>query len=161
MVVVIDGHRHQRRRWWDGVTMTQRHRRQWCLWPMVAAAMVVVTINCAAVVGATTTIPSLALTKAAKTPLPPLPSTAASIKDDSIAAVDGRHRRCRKVKGERRRWSLSMATTMARADAGKGGQGHKGKGVCVCFWPPVTKWGTVMHEIPISSPPLDDIPSIP
>jgi hypothetical protein len=25
--------------------------------------------------------------------------------------------------------------------------------VCVCFWPPVTKWGTVMHEIPISSPP--------
>ncbi len=33
--------------------------------------------------------------------------------------------------------------------------------VCVCFWPPVTKWGTVMHEIPISSPPLDDIPSIP
>ncbi len=33
--------------------------------------------------------------------------------------------------------------------------------VCVCFWPPVTKWGTVMREIPISSPPLDDIPSIP
>jgi hypothetical protein len=33
--------------------------------------------------------------------------------------------------------------------------------VCVCFWPPVTKWGTVMHEIPISSPPLDDIPPIP
>jgi hypothetical protein len=25
--------------------------------------------------------------------------------------------------------------------------------VCVCFWPPVPKWGTVMHEIPISSPP--------
>ncbi len=35
------------------------------------------------------------------------------------------------------------------------------RNVCVCFWPPVTKWGTVMHEIPISSPPLDDIPSIP
>jgi hypothetical protein len=33
--------------------------------------------------------------------------------------------------------------------------------VCVCFWPPVTRWGTVMHEIPISSPPSDDIPSIP
>jgi hypothetical protein len=26
--------------------------------------------------------------------------------------------------------------------------------VCVCFWPPVTKWGTVMHEIPISSAQL-------
>jgi hypothetical protein len=34
-------------------------------------------------------------------------------------------------------------------------------GVCVCFWPPVPKWGPVRHEIPISSPPLDDIPSIP
>jgi hypothetical protein len=33
--------------------------------------------------------------------------------------------------------------------------------VCVCFWPPVPKWGPVKHEIPISSPPLDDIPSIP
>jgi hypothetical protein len=33
--------------------------------------------------------------------------------------------------------------------------------VCVCFWPPVTRWGTVMHEILISSPPSDDIPSIP
>jgi hypothetical protein len=33
--------------------------------------------------------------------------------------------------------------------------------VCVCFWPPVPKWGPVRHEIPISSPPLDDIPSIP
>jgi hypothetical protein len=32
---------------------------------------------------------------------------------------------------------------------------------CVCFWPPVPKWGSVKHEIPISSPPLDDIPSIP
>ncbi len=33
--------------------------------------------------------------------------------------------------------------------------------VCVCFWPPVPKWGSVKHEIPISSPPLNDIPSIP
>jgi hypothetical protein len=32
---------------------------------------------------------------------------------------------------------------------------------CVCFWPLVPKWGPVKHEIPISSPPLDDIPSIP
>jgi hypothetical protein len=32
--------------------------------------------------------------------------------------------------------------------------------VCVCFWLPVPKWGPVRHEIPISSPPLDDIPSI-
>ncbi len=36
-----------------------------------------------------------------------------------------------------------------------------GEGVCVCFWPQVLKWGPVRHEIPISSPPLDDIPSIP
>ncbi len=33
--------------------------------------------------------------------------------------------------------------------------------VCVCFWPPVPRWGPVKHEIPISSLPLDDIPSIP
>jgi hypothetical protein len=33
--------------------------------------------------------------------------------------------------------------------------------VCVCFWPPVPRWGSVKHEIPISSLPLDDIPSIP
>jgi hypothetical protein len=33
--------------------------------------------------------------------------------------------------------------------------------LCVCFWPPVPKWGSVKHEIPIYSPPLDDIPSIP
>jgi hypothetical protein len=32
---------------------------------------------------------------------------------------------------------------------------------CVCFWPPVPKWGPVKHEIPISSPPLNNIPSIP
>ncbi len=25
--------------------------------------------------------------------------------------------------------------------------------VCVCFWPPVPRWGTVKHEIPISSFP--------
>jgi hypothetical protein len=35
---------------------------------MVAAAMAVVVINCAVAVDATTTIPSLALTAAAKTP---------------------------------------------------------------------------------------------
>ncbi len=33
--------------------------------------------------------------------------------------------------------------------------------VCVYFWPPVPKWGPVKHEIPISSPPLNDISSIP
>jgi hypothetical protein len=33
--------------------------------------------------------------------------------------------------------------------------------MCVCFWPPVPRWGPVKHEIPISSPPLDDVPSIP
>ncbi len=32
---------------------------------------------------------------------------------------------------------------------------------CVCFWPPVPRWGPVKHEIPISSLPLDDVPSIP
>ncbi len=29
--------------------------------------------------------------------------------------------------------------------------------VCVCFWPPVSRWGPVKHEIPISSSPLDDV----
>ena len=29
--------------------------------------------------------------------------------------------------------------------------------VCVCFWPPVPRWGPVKHEIPISSSPLDDV----
>jgi hypothetical protein len=33
--------------------------------------------------------------------------------------------------------------------------------VCVYFWPLLTRWGTVMHEVPISSPPPDDILSIP
>jgi hypothetical protein len=33
--------------------------------------------------------------------------------------------------------------------------------VCVCFWPPVPRWDPVKHEIPISSLPLNDVPSIP
>ncbi len=44
---------------------------------------------------------------------------------------------------------------------GKYAIGVDGVCVCACFWPPVPKWGSVKHEIPISSPPLDDIPSIP
>ncbi len=35
----------------------------------------------------------------------------------SIAAVDGRHHRCRTVNGERQWWSSSTVTAMARADA--------------------------------------------
>jgi hypothetical protein len=62
--------------------MMQWHCQQWCLQPMVAVAMVVVIVNCAAAVGAAATIPSLAFTALAKMPLLPLPSTAASIKDD-------------------------------------------------------------------------------
>jgi hypothetical protein len=46
--------------------MTQRHRQQWHLWSMVVVAMAVVVVNCAAVVNAAATIPSLALTAAAK-----------------------------------------------------------------------------------------------
>jgi hypothetical protein len=60
----------------------QWHHQQWRLWLMVAAAMVVVANNCAAAVGATATIPSLAFMALAKTPLPLLPSTAASIEDN-------------------------------------------------------------------------------
>jgi hypothetical protein len=62
--------------------MMQWQHQQWCLWPMVAAAMVVVAVNCAAAVGAAATIPSLELTAVAKTPLPPPGSTAASNEDD-------------------------------------------------------------------------------
>jgi hypothetical protein len=46
---------------------------------MVAAAMVVIVVNFAAAIDATATILSLASMAAAKTPLPPLPSTTASI----------------------------------------------------------------------------------
>jgi hypothetical protein len=49
---------------------------------MVAMAMVVVVLNYAAAVDAAATIPSSALTAAAKTPLPPLPWAVASIDDD-------------------------------------------------------------------------------
>jgi hypothetical protein len=49
---------------------------------MMAAAMVVVVINCAAAVGAVATFPSSALTVGAKTSLPLPPSTAASIEDN-------------------------------------------------------------------------------
>jgi hypothetical protein len=40
--------------------MMQWHLRQWRLWQMVAAAMVVIILNCAAAVDAAATIPSLA-----------------------------------------------------------------------------------------------------
>jgi hypothetical protein len=46
------------------------------------AVMAVVVIDCAATVDAAATIPSLALMVAAKMPLLPLPSTAASINND-------------------------------------------------------------------------------
>jgi hypothetical protein len=82
MAVFVDvGHR-QRRRWWDGGTMMQWHLQQWHLRPMVAAAMAVIVINCAAVVDAVATIPSTVLMVAAKMPLPPSPLTATSINND-------------------------------------------------------------------------------
>ncbi len=62
--------------------MTQWHPRQWRLWPMVAAAMAVVIVNCAVAFDATATIPSLVLMAAAKMALLPLPLTATSIDDD-------------------------------------------------------------------------------
>jgi hypothetical protein len=52
IVVFVDGGRCQSRRRWDGGTMMQWHYQQWRLWPMVAAVMVVVVVNCAAVVDA-------------------------------------------------------------------------------------------------------------
>jgi hypothetical protein len=55
--------------------MMKWHLQQWRFLPMVAAAMVVVTFNCAAVFDAATTIPSLALMATAKMPLPLPPST--------------------------------------------------------------------------------------
>ncbi len=59
--------------------MTQWHLRQWCLRPMVAVAMAVFVVNCAAAVDAASTILSLVSMAAAKMPLPLLPSTTASI----------------------------------------------------------------------------------
>jgi uncharacterized membrane protein len=58
------------------------HWQRWHLWQMVVAAMAVININCAAAVDATATIPSLALTAAAKTTSPPPPSTVVSINND-------------------------------------------------------------------------------
>jgi hypothetical protein len=49
---------------------------------MVAAAMAVVIVNCAAAVDAVATIPSSTLMAMAKTPLPPLQSIAAFINND-------------------------------------------------------------------------------
>jgi hypothetical protein len=49
---------------------------------MVALAMAVVIVNCAAAVDAAATIPSLTLTAVAKMPSPLLPLTTASINND-------------------------------------------------------------------------------
>ncbi len=67
--------------------------------------------------------------------------------------------------------TIALVVAVATADGdGDGGQNRvatkvscneEGVCACVCFWPPVPKWGPVKHEIQISSPPLDDIPSIP
>jgi hypothetical protein len=86
LVIFIDCGCHQRRRRWDGATMTQWHWRRWRLLAdggsgngSQSPAMAVKVLNSPVAVDATTTIPSLALTAAAKKPLPPPPSTAASI----------------------------------------------------------------------------------
>jgi hypothetical protein len=63
--------------WRDDVAMAQ-----WLFQTMVAAVMAVILVNCAAAVDVTATIPSLALTAAAKTLLPLPPSTIAFIDDD-------------------------------------------------------------------------------
>jgi hypothetical protein len=62
--------------------MMQWHWRQWLLWPMVAATIMIIILNCPVAVDVTANIPSMALTAAAKTPSLPPPSTAASIGDD-------------------------------------------------------------------------------
>jgi hypothetical protein len=82
MVVFVEGDSCQQRRRWDGGVMTQWHWWQWLLLPMVAVAMAVVVLNCPMAVDAAATILSSALTVAAKTPLPPPPSNAASIGND-------------------------------------------------------------------------------
>jgi hypothetical protein len=56
---------------------------------MVAEAMAVVIVNCAAVVDAAATIPSLASTVAAQMLLPPLPSTAVFINDNFYCCHGG------------------------------------------------------------------------
>jgi hypothetical protein len=61
--------------------MTQWHPQQLHLWPIVAAAMAVIIVNCVVVVDAAATILSLASMVVVKTPSPPLPLTAASIHD--------------------------------------------------------------------------------
>jgi hypothetical protein len=82
MVVFIDGGHPQWRRQWDGGKMKQWHLQRLHLWLMVAAAMVVVIVNCAVAVDAAATIPSLASMVAAKRQSMPLPLTAASINMD-------------------------------------------------------------------------------
>jgi hypothetical protein len=59
-VCVRYGGCHQWRLPWDGGTMMQWDCQQWRLWPMVAAVMVMVVVNCAAAIGAAATSPSLA-----------------------------------------------------------------------------------------------------
>jgi hypothetical protein len=82
MVVFVDNSCQQRRRHWDGVTMTQWHWRKWRLQPMAAVAVAIVLVNCTVAVDAAATIPSSVLTGAAKMPLPLPQSTTASINDD-------------------------------------------------------------------------------
>jgi hypothetical protein len=83
MVVFINGGRCLQRRQWDEGTMTQWHPWQWHLWLMVvAASTAVVVVNCAVAGDAVATIPSLMSMAAAKTPLPLVPSTTASINNE-------------------------------------------------------------------------------
>ncbi len=46
---------------------------------------------------------------------------------------------------------------LARANTEHYNLGRWTATMCVCFWPPVPRWGPVKHEIPISTSPLDDV----
>jgi hypothetical protein len=101
--------------------MTQLHLWQWHLQSMLAAAMVVIIINCTAGVDAAITIPSLVVMAAAKVPSPPPPSLPLPLTTTAIAAINDHHHRCRTVDGQWWQQSSLMATATVRADVGKGG----------------------------------------
>ncbi len=92
--------------------------------------MAVIVVNCAAAVDATPTIPSSALTAAAKTPLPLPPSTVASINNNDCYC---RRRRLPSQLLHSQRWTVAVVFVNGDSNGkgvkGKGnGEGGKGKG---------------------------------